>query len=162
MTNLLRTENSSKPCDTGTPVSILSEEFPNVDFSGVDPVYPDKTSARGAQYSYSRSALLSRAQRALEALHQRSEKGVVVVVSHSGFLRQALTGYWFFNADFRIFEFDKNPQESQEQKLVLKQSNLTLEGGLGWSWKDPVPIGDGLPEKEENIPKEDRKLPPTV
>ena len=33
-----------KPCDTGSPLSEISGDFPRFDFSKVDPVYPNKSS----------------------------------------------------------------------------------------------------------------------
>ncbi|KAJ2905519.1 phosphoglycerate mutase-like protein [Zalerion maritima] len=149
-------ENSAKPCDTGTNVSELAKDFPNVNFDNVDPVYPDKTSPAGARYAHSKKAITTRAQLALEHLYSRPEK-VIVVVSHSGFLRQGMTGFWFFNADFRIFDFEERKKETNGP-YKLKQWDLTTKGGLGWSWTDPVEVGDGLPE-DEGIPEADRKLP---
>ena len=145
MTDIFPPENSAKPCDTGSPVVTLRPDFPEVDFTQVDPVWPDKTSTAGRLYAHTRSAVLARAQRAIADLSRRPEK-VIFVVAHSGFLRLGVAGYWWFNADYRIFDFVDGAQGGQAQ---IKQREETLSGGLGWSWKDPVEIGSDLPEEGE-------------
>lgn len=161
-TTTLLTENSAKPCDIGTPLPTISAEFPRVDFSHVDPVYPDKTTPAGARYAYSRNAITARAKLALSDLHARPEK-LIAVVSHSGFMRQGMTGFWFFNADFRIFDFEEGIKGPGEPPR-LKQWDMTKQGGLGWSWEEPVEVGDGLPDGGEKrgadeIPEADKRLP---
>ncbi|KAK3381122.1 histidine phosphatase superfamily [Podospora didyma] len=137
-------ENSAAACDTGSPILKLEAEFPQVDFSHVDPVFPDKKSPAGARYKYSRQAIIARGQFSLHDLYDRPEKAIIVV-SHSGFLRVGVTGYWFFNADYRIFEFEER-QEGMTLPYKLRQWESTVKGGLGLSWEDPVPLGDGLPD----------------
>jgi broad specificity phosphatase PhoE len=139
-------ENSSKPCDTGSALSSLEKEFPNVDFSHVDPVYPDKTSPAGSHYAYTKKALLNRAQLSLEDLYKCPEK-VIVVVSHSGFMRQAMTGYWFFNGDYRTFDFEERDELNGPYRLKQREETLKGGGGMGWSWNETVEIGDGLPDE---------------
>lgn len=150
-------ETSAKPCDTGSPLSALAAEFPQVDFSGVDPVYPDKTSPAGAKYRYSKAAIVGRAQDALADLYDLHPAKAVVVVSHSGFLRQGVTGSWFFNADYRIFDFEERTPSSSGgdgtgdgdgQPYRLRQWELTKFGGMGWSWDRVVEIGEGVPEED--------------
>ncbi|KAK9791724.1 putative Histidine phosphatase superfamily [Seiridium cardinale] len=139
-------QNSAKPCDTGTPAPALGKEFPVVDFATLDVVYPDKSTPAGAKYAYNKKALLSRGQSALKKLYDRPEK-VIIVVSHSGFLRLCISGCWFFNSDYRIFDFEEHLQEDAPYKL--KQSSETLEngGGLGLSFKHSVELGSDLPEE---------------
>ena len=84
-------ENSSKPCDTGSAISDLEKQFPVFDFSSVDSVYPDKTSSAGRRYAYTRGAVFARAQSCLHGLHHRPER-MVIIVSHSAFLRLAVSG----------------------------------------------------------------------
>lgn len=134
-------ENSAKPCDTGSPVAELAEEFPMVDFAHLDPSWPDKTSPAGKAYAYNRLAVLERARMALAELRERPEKAIVVV-SHSGFMRQGMTGSWFFNADYRVFEFEG-------EGLELRQWETTKKGGLGKSFEERVVIGDGIPEEDQ-------------
>ncbi|KAK3998170.1 histidine phosphatase superfamily [Cladorrhinum sp. PSN332] len=132
-------ENSSQLCDTGSPLASLPAQFPQVDFSQVDPAYPLKI---GNQYAYSRPAILARGQSVLKDLYERKEKAIIVV-SHSGFLRAGVTGKWFFNADYRVFDFEGGPTK-------LKESDMTKgKGGLGWSFEDEVELGVGLPDVEE-------------
>lgn len=150
--NALWQETSDKPCDTGSPVPELEEEFPMVDFSGLDPVYPDKTSPRAALYAYNRGAVVERAQRALAELKRRQEKAVVVV-SHSGFMRQGMTGSWFYNADYRVFEFEG-------AGLGLRQWEATSKGGMGRSREERVVVGEGIPEGQKaEVPPEDKGVP---
>ncbi|KAK7435436.1 phosphoglycerate mutase [Colletotrichum acutatum] len=142
-------ENSAKPCDTGSTIADLKVEFPGVDFSTVDPIYPNKTPPAGAQYAFNREAILGRGQSGLQSIYERKEK-LVFVVSHSGFLRAGVTGYWFFNADYRIFEFEKS--EALGKSFQLQQSDSTLRGGLGKSRTEPVVIGSELPPASETPP----------
>lgn len=143
-------ENSAKPCDTGSSIDALKAEFPQVDFSQVDPVYPDKTSPAGSKYAYNKEALLARGQSSLGELYSRPEKAIIVV-SHSGFLRQSVTGNWYFNADYRIYDFVE--RSSSDEPFKLKQWELTEKGrgGMGWSWDETVEVGDGL-HKEASPP----------
>ena len=84
-------ENSAKPCDTGSLVPEIQADFPDVNFSDVDPVWPDKTSSAGRPYAYTRKAILERGQRGLVKLYDRPEK-FIFVISHSGFLRLGVVG----------------------------------------------------------------------
>ncbi|KAK4148677.1 phosphoglycerate mutase-like protein 1 [Chaetomidium leptoderma] len=136
-----------KPCDTGTPAPQLAAEFPLIDFSGLDPVYPDKTSPAGAQYAYAKEAILARGQSALGDLYKRSED-VIVVVSHSGFMRTAVAGRWFANADYRVFDFVDRQREGVEddEPYRLVEWELTKgKGGLGTSNDAEVGFGEDLP-----------------
>jgi broad specificity phosphatase PhoE len=155
-------ENSAKPCDTGSDLAALAAEFPAVDFSHVDPVYPDKTSPAGVRYSYVKEHLLERAQSSLRDLYARPEKAIVVV-SHSGFMRQVVTGDWFFNADYRIYDFVDGGEDERPDKLALRQWDLTKRsrGGMGWSFEEIVEIGVGLPE-HALPPTEEEPLPAGV
>lgn len=156
-----QTENSDKPCDTGSPPSHLALikdnhtkiQFtsPSFDFSAIHPLWPDKTSSPTARslFGYTRSAILERARRALEKLRQRPED-LIFVFSHSAFMRTSVTSWWYFNADYRIFEFDDEGTDGAVVPLKMDQS--TLEGGMGWSWPKRVEVGHELPDdpEEEN------------
>ncbi|KAK3935539.1 histidine phosphatase superfamily [Diplogelasinospora grovesii] len=142
-------ETTAKPCDTGSSLESLAAEFPQIDFSKVDPVWPDKTSPAGTKYMHSKQAILARGQSALADLYDRPEKAIIVV-SHSGFLRQGVTGCWWINADYRIFDFEEHKQP--EDQYVLKEWESTRNGGLGWSWEERVPLGTGLPEDYSAVP----------
>jgi len=128
-----------------------------IDFSSVDPVYPDKLTPAGAKYFPFKSALLARGRACVRSLYRRPEK-YVIVVSHSGFLRTSVSGWWFFNGDYRIFDFaDGNGADVEDDWADgpvprLVQWEATLSGGLGWSWTDPVPLGEGLLEEGEQLP----------
>lgn len=136
-------ENSADPCDVGTPLARLQPAWPQISFARLDPVWPDKTSAAATRYAHARSAVVERGRLCLEDLYRRPEK-VVFVVSHSGFLRAGCVGWWFFNSDYRIFEFEDGLGE--DGRRVVRQDESTLEGGLGLSWAERVPLGDGLPD----------------
>ncbi|KAI8935718.1 hypothetical protein NX059_007239 [Plenodomus lindquistii] len=147
-------ENSSKPCDTGSPLKVISSEFPQYDFSHVDPTFPDKTTNLSSNpYAFTQHAILARGQTALKELYSRPEK-VIAVVSHSGFLRTAVANRMFFNADWRVFTFDE--QESAKQgRLVLKEGEETEKkgGGMGRSEVGVFGVvkGDFPPEEEEKV-----------
>ncbi|KAM0236740.1 hypothetical protein ACHAPO_004781 [Fusarium lateritium] len=138
-------ENSDKPCDTGSQISIVSKDFPQVNFSTVDAVWPEKRSPAGRRYAYTKESILARGKRALEGLYKRPEK-LIFVVSHAGFLRLGVVGYWFFNSDYRVFDFEA--ERNAEGELRVVQQERTLAGGLGLSWKDPVALGTDLPEED--------------
>ncbi|KAI1475487.1 phosphoglycerate mutase-like protein [Daldinia eschscholtzii] len=140
-------ENSDKQCDTGSSIDKLIEEFPMVDFSKVDPVFPDKTSPAGSRYHFTKPSLLARAQAALKKLYERPEK-VIIVVSHSAFLRLAVSGYWYFNADYRIFDFAPMNDSGDLYRLEQHESTREKGGGLGRSWIDPIVLGSELPEED--------------
>jgi broad specificity phosphatase PhoE len=138
-------ENYPKPCDTGSPAPELAAEFPAIDFSGLDPVYPDKTSPAGVAYRYGKEPILARGQSALADLYTRTED-VIVVVSHSGFMRTAVAGRWFANADYRIFDFVDREGKGEEEPYRLVEWELTKgKGGMGRSNEAVVEFGEGLP-----------------
>lgn len=64
--------------------------------------------------------------------------------SHSAFLRNGVNGWWYFNADYRIFTFGEG------EELVMNET--MMEGGMGWSWTERIALGSELPpdEEEEN------------
>ncbi|KAK3901294.1 histidine phosphatase superfamily [Staphylotrichum tortipilum] len=132
-----------KPCDTGTPASALAKEFPMIDFTGLDPVYPDKTSPAGAAYAYDKQAVLARGQDALRELYGRDED-VVVVVSHSGFLRTCVAGKWFGNADYRGFEFEEREGDGEGNFRLVEIEETRGKGGMGKSKEGEVTLGEGL------------------
>ncbi|KAH7132321.1 histidine phosphatase superfamily [Dendryphion nanum] len=146
-------ENCDKPCDTGSPISVMEKEFPEFDFSTVDPLYPDKTTnINNNPYPFTGQAILARGQSCLKALYTRPEK-LIAVVSHSGFLRTAICNRRFFNADWRVFDFDEEAmKESRSNKegidvqkmFVLKERKETEEkgGGMGRSEKGIYGIDD--------------------
>lgn len=70
-------ENSDKPCDTGSTVEELAQEFPNVDFSQLDAIYPSKTGL----YAFNRESIVRRGVAARRWLRQRPEKVVCPLLS---------------------------------------------------------------------------------
>jgi len=135
-------ENTDKPCDTGSPISTMAKEFPDFDFSTVDPLYPDKTSnLLSNPYAFTRKAILARGQTCLQALYSRPEK-VIAVVSHSGIMRGAVCQRRFFNADWRVFDYDQEAIKASREKgegidgqglFFLKEWKETEAGGMGRS-----------------------------
>lgn len=122
-TNTLQ-ETTGNPCDIGTDPSIIGKEWPDLDFSQLDPVYPSKTGL----YDPSEEALLKRASVAREWLFQRKEK-FVIVVTHSGFLRRVVDGARYKNMEYRTYDFAE--RESPEDTLQL------------------IEVDQGLPVKQE-------------
>ncbi|KAK3077941.1 hypothetical protein LTS18_008853, partial [Coniosporium uncinatum] len=174
-------ENSAKPCDTGSPIPTLSKEFPQFDWSAVDSIYPNKTSPASNPYRFTRSAVLKRGQHALEWLYARPEK-IIAVVSHSGFLRTAVTKTKFANADYRIFDFQKLdgeadgggdgqdgpagaaplPVAEDGRGLELVEWEVTKErgGGMGRSQKGRWEIVEGeFPEETGDVAVEEKGEP---
>ena len=139
-------ENSNKGCDTGSPLSKIAKDFPELDFSHVDPAYPTKDSS--SPYAFTKSANKARGEACLKDLYNRPEK-VIAVVSHAGFLRTAVTRRRYANADYRIFTFGKG----DDGYLELFEDDKTARkgGGLGRSQK-------GIFEVQEwDFPSEEAK-----
>ena len=123
-----------------------------MDFSTVDPIYPSKSGL----YAFTRTATLARGQFVLKSLSDRPES-VIAVVSHSGFLRTAVSQRHFANADYRIFEFEVT--EGGDSGLNrLREIERTEEngGGMGWSYKGRAKIeeGDFPPQEAEQVGSE--------
>ena len=150
----------------------MATEFPEFDFSKVDPLYPDKTTnLHNNPYAFTGKAILARGQTCLKSLYSRPEK-VIAVVSHSGFLRVAVCNRRFFNADYRIFEYDEEAMQQSKSNgegidgqglFVLKELPETEEkgGGMGRSekgvfkyTKGDYPEDDQPPEVQEEQTKE--------
>lgn len=122
----------------------MATGFPDLDFSTVDPLYPDKTSNLSSNpYAFTRKAILARGQARLQSLYNRPEK-VIAVVSHSGFLRAAVCNRRFFNADWRVFDYDEAKMQESKKKgeglggkglYLLKEweATETKGGGMGRS-----------------------------
>ena len=120
-------ENSDSPCDTGTPLNLIANDFPQFDFNAVDPEYPAKT----GRYEYSQTAITQRGIDCRRWLKSRPEK-VIAVVSHSAFLRLAVCHSRFENADYRIFDFKS---EGDNDTLFEWESTEDNGGGMGRSRK---------------------------
>jgi hypothetical protein len=146
----------------------MAQEFP-FDFSGVDPLYPDKTTnLHSNPYAFTGKAILARGQTCLKELYSRPEK-VIAVVSHSGFLRVAVANRRFFNADWRVFDYDEEKMEESRKKgegvdgqglFALREWKETEEkgGGMGRSDKGVFTMVKGdYPEVDkegtEEVPK---------
>jgi hypothetical protein len=84
-------ENSDQPCDTGSEILAMKKEWPQFDWSTVDPKYPTKTGI----YTFSKEGLTQRGIAAKKWLRSRPEK-VIAVVSHSGFLRVGVSVRFLF------------------------------------------------------------------
>lgn len=160
-------ENADKPCDTGSPISLMEKEFPNYDFSSVDPSYPDKTTNLASNpYAFTKKAIIARGQTCLRELYDRPEK-VIAVVTHSGFLRTAVCNRMFFNADWRVFTFDEEAMKESEmrgeKKFVLQESDETERkgGGFGRSAVGWFGIVDGdFPPEVEDVSKDEQAKQP--
>lgn len=126
----------------------MAQEFPDFDFSVVDPLYPDKTTNLASNpYAFTAKALLVRGQRCLQSLYSRPEK-VIAVVSHSGFMRVAVAHRRFFNADWRVFDFDEDK---------MKESRAKGEGSNGQGlfllkeWQETEEKGGGMGRSEKGV-----------
>lgn len=127
---------SDKPCDTGSSISNLVKEFPTVDFSEIGSVWPSKS----GPFAYDREAVLQRGRDARLWLRRRPEK-VIAVVSHSAFLRTSVASSRFANADYRIFEFADDDEESP--RLVQWEMSEASGGAMGRSVKGPMGVEPG-------------------
>jgi broad specificity phosphatase PhoE len=120
----------------------MSKEWPQFDWSTVDPDYPSKAGI----YECSNDGLTNRGILAKEWLKNRPEK-VIAVVSHSGFLRCAVSNRQYENADFRIFDFKADSLELVEWELTERPGEEN-GGGLGKS-----PSGFYPMTSQDYIPK---------
>ncbi|PMD51838.1 phosphoglycerate mutase-like protein [Hyaloscypha bicolor E] len=137
-------ENSDKPCDTGTDISVMEKEWHQFDWLSVDPEYPTKTGL----YAFSKEGLTQRGIAARKWLRDRPEK-VIAVVSHSGFLRVGVSYRQYANADCRIFDFSKGDEEIGG-KLIEWELTEKKGGGLGKSPKGVFLMSKGdYPEETE-------------
>ncbi|CZS94528.1 uncharacterized protein RAG0_04475 [Rhynchosporium agropyri] len=143
-------ENSAKPCDTGSSISEMAKEWPQFDWSTVDPKFPTNDGI----YECTREGLTARGKAARNFLRNRPEK-VIAVVSHAGFLRTSVCSRRFENADFRIFDFGKE-EEADIPALVEWELTETKGGGLGKSEKGVFELNDGDydPEQKKAAPEE--------
>jgi hypothetical protein len=79
---------------------------------------------------------------------------MIVVVSHSGFMRTAVAGRWFANADYHIFDFaerklevEEGVGEGGEEPYRLVEWEVTRgKGGMGRIREEGVEFGEGLPD----------------
>jgi broad specificity phosphatase PhoE len=108
----------------GTEVSLISAEWPDLDFTQLDPLYPAKTGL----YGPSEEALLKRALVAREWLYHRPEK-YIIVVTHSGFIRRVVPGHRkYANVEYRVYDFADEEGPVREYPLVeLEQVHQSLE-----------------------------------
>ncbi|TIA54297.1 phosphoglycerate mutase-like protein [Aureobasidium pullulans] len=140
-------KNSDKPCDTGSSLANMKQIFPNnIDYSTVDPLWPSKT----GPYAFTRSATIARGQSCLRNLHSRKEK-VIAVVSHSGFLRCAISLCKYANADYRIFDFAETSKEGGDLELVEWKETEENGGGLGESEKGRAKVEESDFPAEEQV-----------
>lgn len=69
----------------------------------------------------------------------------MLVVSHSAFMKRAVTGRDFANADFRIFEFRERGGDDEPYALEEWEETRTSGGGMGWSASGVCELGVELP-----------------
>lgn len=124
-------ENSDNRCDIGSSPQLMRQEWPQFDWSAVDPAYPAKTGL----YEFSADGLTRRGIAARRWLRNRPEK-VIAVVSHSGFLRVGVSHRYYDNADYRIFDFaEGDADDDVGGRLVEWKLTEERGGGLGKSEK---------------------------
>lgn len=141
-------ECSKYRCDTGSPRSVIQQEYPDLDFSLLDDecvsfsvcvraliqFMTDLTSHRWnsktGRYAPDEKSLDARARDVRRMLRSRPES-VVLVVSHGAFLRHLTQTEWsdrWANAEGRAFEID----DSDEARLILLPSERPQElSGFG-------------------------------
>lgn len=130
-------ENSDEFCDTGCGLETIAQEFPQLAFDNVDPTYVDKSAT--SIYAFERGANKARGEACLRSLYERPEK-VIAVVSHSAFLRTAVSMRRYANADYRIFTFGKG--ENGHPELFEDAETSRKGGGRGRSEKGIFPVRD--------------------
>ncbi|KAI2470027.1 phosphoglycerate mutase-like protein [Annulohypoxylon bovei var. microspora] len=96
-------ETTDNPCDIGDDPLMIQAEWPDIDFSTLDPIYPQKTGL----YENSEDAFRRRGAVAKDWLSNRPEK-CIIVVTHSGFLKRLVKGPKYQNLEFRSYELVEN------------------------------------------------------
>ena len=72
-------ESSAKPCDTGSPTSVLRKEFPELDFKWVG----EEWNSNEGEWAPDETSLANRAERMRKWLKDRDENEIIVV-THGG------------------------------------------------------------------------------
>ncbi|KAI1390150.1 phosphoglycerate mutase-like protein [Hypoxylon trugodes] len=108
-------ETTDNPCDVGGEPGQVKQQWPDFDFSDLDPVYPEKTGL----YENSEAAFKKRAYFAKEWLYKRPEK-CIVVVSHRGFLRRVVGEPRFENGEYRTYKLVQTSSDYHLQEVDLE------------------------------------------
>ncbi|KAI1253495.1 hypothetical protein MGN70_005703 [Eutypa lata] len=117
-------ETTDYPCDIGTELPLLEKDWPDFDFSNLDPVYPQKIGL----YEASEDAFQRRASFARRWLFEQPEK-CIIVVTHSGFLKRALnSSERFQNVEYRTYVVDKDNSENLQFREIDRRKPLECEG----------------------------------
>jgi len=130
-------ETSALPCDTGSDVPDLIEEFEGqpVDFSLLFEGWNDKSKA---PYAPVPGLILARASRARKWLSEREEKEIAVV-THGGLLH-FLTGVWsdhaiftgtgWANCEYRVYALDtSSPEKTADAALLETKESMRRRKG---------------------------------
>lgn len=147
-------ETTTNKIDIGHPVSELQRDWPKVNFTHVDPIFPSKEGV----YAFEAAALLERGAQTRKWLQNRPER-VIAVVSHGGFMRIGLCNRKFGNADWRVFELeDIQSGDNKGSRLIEWETTEQKGGGLGLSERGSfgwevhdfkyMPGNEGLPKEE--------------
>ncbi|KAI1374148.1 phosphoglycerate mutase-like protein [Hypoxylon crocopeplum] len=112
-------ETTSRPCDVGEDPSIIKNEWPDLDFSSLDPVYPQKTGL----YESTEAAFRKRGAFAKRWLFERPEK-CIVVVTHAGFLRRLVGGERFLNVEYRTYELVEESENLELKEISRAKASL--------------------------------------
>ncbi|KAI1760355.1 phosphoglycerate mutase-like protein [Hypoxylon sp. FL1150] len=112
-------ETSSNPCDIGDDPSVLQKEWPELDFSSLDPIYPQKIGL----YESSEAAYRKRASFARRWLFKRPEK-CIVVVTHSGFLKRTVQGPKYKNVEYRTYELVEDSEDVHFEEISRDTASL--------------------------------------
>ncbi|KAI0890626.1 phosphoglycerate mutase-like protein [Annulohypoxylon maeteangense] len=109
-------ETTDNPCDIGADPKIIQSEWPDIDFSRLDPVYPQKIGL----YENSEEAFQRRGAVAKEWLYNRPEK-CIIVVTHSGFIRRLVKGPRYKNLEYGSYRLVQNSEglEFEETHRVI-------------------------------------------
>lgn len=106
-------ETTSKPCDVGTEGHQVRQDWPDFDWSKVDPVYPRKSGL----YEANEEAYAKRSLTVRKWLYNCPEK-CVLVVTHAGFLSKMVGGQRFQNVEYRVYKFDTDSESDASLNLV--------------------------------------------
>ncbi|KAI0408900.1 histidine phosphatase superfamily [Xylaria palmicola] len=95
-------EDTANPCDIGAERSQLETDWPDYDFTQLDPVYPQKTGLYGPE----EETIRKRAAVARQWLSEQSDK-CIIVVTHSGFLKRVVPGPRYRNVEYRTYRIER-------------------------------------------------------
>jgi hypothetical protein len=150
-------EVSNRPCDTGTPLDVLREEFPVIQFP--DALFPESyprapvsvPSKEGTVFDDVPQLLNERAQHIREYIKGQLDETEIILISHGSFVHFLLN--WWAREPGKSRSFSTQLQLGQARPFTLPGKNLPgLEFEPLVSYAGPgYPLGSKLQDFKDEI-----------